>query len=453
MNELSAPYLLMAVLLPGLIALLLRARVEPRLTGGVVRIVTLIVLGLTIAARLEIRDASDVLVDPWARALGAPILLMDGLSALLLPFVAAMFAFVALVTPRTNRTPGFVRRFLAIEALSVASFACVDPVLLTLLWGGTAFIAWRVLRSTGAQGAARVFAVYMGSSTALLAAGVALGQLAPTVAAVLILIAVAIRKGIFPFHSWSPAFFNHMPLAGAVLFTAPQVGAYVALRVAIPLASDALLWGLGLLALLTTAYAAALAVVQSDARRTFGWVFLSQSALVFAGLDSGSIISLAGGLAIWFSNGLALAGFGMTLAALEARRGKLSLDRHAGGYENTPLLAACFLLLGLSSVGFPGTLGFVGEEALMDGAVGEHPRVGVMVMIATVLNSIVVLRTYFVLFCGQKVPPDPDKRLRWREHLGFVLLAGLLVLGGLYPQPFLAEREAVAEVILSLRGP
>jgi ABC-type dipeptide/oligopeptide/nickel transport system ATPase component len=33
------------------------------------------------------------------------------------------------------------------------------------------------------------------------------------------------------------------------------------------------------------------------------------------------------------------------------------------------LLAVCFLLTGLASVGFPGTLGFVGSEMLVDGAV------------------------------------------------------------------------------------
>ena len=40
-----------------------------------------------------------------------------------------------------------------------------------------------------------------------------------------------------------------------------------------------------------------------------------------------------------------------------------------GLYEHTPGLAALFLVTGLASIGFPGTVGFVGAELLVDGIV------------------------------------------------------------------------------------
>ena len=57
------------------------------------------------------------------------------------------------------------------------------------------------------------------------------------------------------------------------------------------------------------------------------------------------------------------------LRALEARYGRLSLDGFHGLYQHSPALAVGFLLTGLASVGFPGTLGFVSTELLVDGAV------------------------------------------------------------------------------------
>jgi hypothetical protein len=113
-----------------------------------------------------------------------------------------------------------------------------------------------------------------------------------------------------------------------------------------------------------------------------------------------------------------------------------------------PIVASCFLVFGLASVGFPGTLGFVGQELLVDGAVTSHPHVGLGVAIATALNGICVVRMYFALFCGARDRSTEPQRIRPREALGFATLAALLVVGGLLPRPFLDSRaRAAAEVL------
>jgi NADH-quinone oxidoreductase subunit M len=182
--------------------------------------------------------------------------------------------------------------------------------------------------------------------------------------------------------------------------------------------------------------------------------FMSQSALVMAGLDSEHEIGLAGGLALWISSSLALAGFTMTLAALEARRGTLSLKRWEGAYRSTPLLGICFLVFGLTSVGFPGTLGFIGEEALAHGAFEDAPHRGALVLFASALNGITVMRFYFALFGG---PPPLRARARWiertrpRERVSVLVLSSLLLAGGLFPAPFLESRVRAARALLSKR--
>ena len=126
---------------------------------------------------------------------------------------------------------------------------------------------------------------------------------------------------------------------------------------------------------MTAVYAASMALVQREARRFFCYLFLSHSALVLVGLEMVTPIGLTGALCVWLSSCLALSGFGLTLRALEARCGRLSLAGFQGHYEHTPNLAMCFVLTGLASVGFPGTFGFVGTELLVDGAVEAYPHV------------------------------------------------------------------------------
>jgi len=142
----------------------------------------------------------------------------------------------------------------------------------------------------------------------------------------------------------------------------------------------------------------------------------------------------------------------MTLSALEARRGALSLRAPAGGFDKMPLLAASFLLLGLASVGFPGTLGFVGSEALVEGAVEQSPWVGVAVILATACNGITVMRAYLLLFCGARAAGGEAQRLRPRERAAFLGLVALLLAGGLFPGPLLASRHHAAESILRVRA-
>ena len=48
-----------------------------------------------------------------------------------------------------------------------------------------------------------------------------------TVGLWLIVIAALLRKGIFPFHAWLPEVFDRGRLGPAILFNAPQVGAYM----------------------------------------------------------------------------------------------------------------------------------------------------------------------------------------------------------------------------------
>jgi NADH-quinone oxidoreductase subunit M len=94
-------------------------------------------------------------------------------------------------------------------------------------------------------------------------------------------------------------------------------------------------------------------------------------------------------------------GIARCVLVLEARRGRLDLSTYHGGYERMLVLAISFLSLELACTGFPGTLGFVGQELLVNGAVDAFPVMGLAVVVTSALTGLPVVRMSFSLFCGR----------------------------------------------------
>ena len=386
---------------------------------------------------------------------GRDLLVLDQLSAPLLPLSALLYLLTTLATLRSK-----VRRFsftsmLASLAIVLATLSCREP------WGVIALLSvgtvplYLELKDRGKP--TRVYVLHMALFVVMLVAGwtmVAIegAQRVHSLWAVLpLVIAVLIRSGIAPLHCWMTDLFEHATFGRALLFVTPMLGAYAAVRLVLPIAPDHVLRGMGLLSLATALYAAGMALVQREARRFFCYIFLSHSALVLVGLDSASPIGLTGALCVWLSVGLSLAGFGLTLRALEARHGRLSLAAYHGVYEHTPALAICFLLTGMASVGFPGTFGFLGTELLVDGVVQAYPFTGAAVVLAAALNGIAVLKAYFLLFTGTRHVSTVPLGISLRERVAVLTLAALILGGGLYPQPGVASRHQAAAELLKER--
>src|SRR5262249_31541816 len=174
--------------------------------------------------------------------------------------------------------------------------------------------------------------------------------------------AILVRCGTVPAHCWLTDWFEHASLGIALLNVIPLGGVYAAVRLVLPIGPGWVLRSIGLVSIATAVYAAGMATVQRETRRFFAYLFLSQSSLVLVGMELHTEMSMCGSLCIWYSVILSLGGFGMTLRALEARFGRLALTDYHGLYEHSPTLAVFFLLTGLASVGFPGTVGFIAND-------------------------------------------------------------------------------------------
>jgi NADH-quinone oxidoreductase subunit M len=438
-----------------------RVDVERLRRMAVVSAIAMVIAALVIAVSPSLRDFSiRTSALTWAQG-GEDLIRIDTLSGALLPFAAGLWLLTVAVTPRAALDRRGLRRTALATLLTVASFLTESAVALLLLSAISVWIFLSALGDPAHQYQRRVVAVYLGASTLLFAVGVALlvgpgirNTTIETAAMWLIVMAALVRKGIVPFHAWVPEVFDHGRLGPAILFNAPQVGAYMTVVLIVPRASPEMLRTIALLALVTAVHGAALALVQRSARRACGYLFMSQSALVMAGLDCTSVTALTGGLLVWLSAGLAFAGLARCVLVLEARRGRLDLTSHHGGYERMPVLAISFLAMGLACTGFPGTLGFIGQELLVDGAVDAFPVMGFAVVITSALTGLAVLRMYFSLFCGRSdVQAHPSLRLglRPREAWTFVALVIALIGLGLAPRPLVDSRFDASEEILRLR--
>jgi len=358
------------------------------------------------------------------------------------PFVDLLVALVAIgLAPVASHAPATLRAILRVIALALCVRAFDSHAAIAVAWVLQIVVAFAEIRRLGAEAGdpslARGFAVYHGVSIASLGIGTAaFASGDPALGVAAWLVAIAIREAALPFHSWLPALMAKAPLGLVVALVAPQTGVCAQLGVLSEHAGGELAHGFALVGVVTSVIGAAVGLVQVEARRAAAWLAISQTGLVAFGLENVSEVGRAGAVLSWQVMALSLSGFTMTIAALEARRGPLSLQEHGGSFARTPRMAVAFLFLGFASVALPLTLGFVAEDLLVQGSIDEFPQIGLAVICATALNGVNVMRCFFVLFSGTRRHIGEHDLTR-REAVSLTVVMAILLLGGLAPRVFL----------------
>ncbi len=461
MSELHFPWLELAIALPIIGSLVTWGIKAKRYCRSVAIATAALCLLSCVGAWLDLGLIHQFqAVDRWdlGRTLtGQTFFVIDELSGPLLPLAALMVLLIVATTQSTKTKRFSYSSTLASAAILLATLSCKHS------WGIVFFLSAGVLpplfelRRRGRP--TFVFASHMVVFVVMLVIGMMLVDYFGTsnklsfVVILPLLIAVLIRCGIAPVHCWMTDLFEHASLGGALLFVCPMIGEYAAIRLVLPIAPEWALRWLGILSLITTVYAAGMALIQLESRRFFCYLFLSHTSLVLVGLESLTPLGLAGGLCVWLSSSMSLVGLGLTLRAIEARDGRLALDVYHGLYDRVPFLAVMFLMTGLASVGFPGTFGFVGTEILIDGAIQRYPHVGIAVVVALALNGIAIVKVYMRIFTGRRVTPGVSLAGHWSERWGLVALGLLIIGGGIFPQPGIASRyHAAGEIFREMKS-
>jgi NADH-quinone oxidoreductase subunit M len=274
-------------------------------------------------------------------------------------------------------------------------------------------------------------------------------------------LAFAIKVPIFPFHTWLPDAHVEAPTAGSVLLAGVllKMGTYGFLRFALPFFPAVALHPtvratVVTLALIGIVYGGLVAMVQPDFKKLIAYSSVAHLGFVMLGIWALTVPSVQGAMLITINHGISTGALFFLVGMLYERRHSRLLEAFGGIARVVPLLATALMIVSLSSIGLPGTNGFVGEFLVL---VGSFPAYPVATLVAA--TGVIVAAMYLlpalqrVLFNPLDKPENERMRdLSWREAAVLLPLIACIVWVGVYPRPLLRRMEPAArQLVLQVR--
>jgi NADH-quinone oxidoreductase subunit M len=468
----SPLHLLYLLPLLGIVAIV--ARAPARLTSLLCVVATLLLSGylcLTMGAGDHFAFVQSV---PWLEIPGFARITfsvgLDGMNAPLVLLTALVSLAALLMVPvGVVRAPEYFGCMLAIIAGLFGAFVSTD-LFFIYLFHELALIPTFLMIGIWGNGSKRVgvavqMAIYLlFGSLVLLAAIIGLMAVLPPEARTTELLALrstlmamppgpesqqwlyplfvvgfGVLVGLFPFHSWAPRGYAAAPAPVAMLHAGvlKKFGLYGLLRVVVGWFPDGaaywdtLLYGLIAGNLIVLGYSA---ISQRRLDMTLGYSSVMHMGYLFLGLMAATHQAQTGAIVLMVGHGLSVAGLYAVAGSLQRRVGSLDYGELGGLGRRLPALAFVFSLFALASIGLPGLANFPGELLIFFGSWEELPYLTATALFGVLLSTIYMLRATRYVFFGKMIERSFDASPNtWRETVGFVVLAGALVVFGFAP--------------------
>ncbi len=423
----------------------------------------------------------------WLPALGATYHLgVDGISVLLilLTTVITLISVVSAYGAVEKRPREFFALLLALEAGMLGTFMALDLLLFYVFWEAMLIPMYLLIGVWGGQrriyAAVKFFLYTMAGSVLMLVAILwlyfqhksvmgagsfdldALYRLPIAAAAqtwmfLAFAFAFAIKVPMFPFHTWLPDAHVEAPTAGSVILAAVllKMGTYGFLRFAIPLFPSASAhfapWIAGL-ALVGIIYGALVAMVQPDLKKLVAYSSVSHLGFCMLGMYAMNSQGMAGAMLQMLNHGVSTGALFLLVGVVYERRHTRLISDFGGLWKPLPVYASIFLVVTLSSIGLPGTNGFVGEFLVLLGAFRAHPAWGAIAASGVILSAVYMLWMFQRVMFGPVTHPENEKLadLSLRERLVFAPILILIFWMGVMPQPFLDRMQPSLDATLRL---
>jgi NADH-quinone oxidoreductase subunit M len=423
----------------------------------------------------------------WFPALGARYHLgVDGISSLLvlLTTVTTLLAIVSSYTAVSKRTRDYYALLLALETGMLGTFLSLDLLLFYVFWEAMLIPMYLLIGVWGGQrriyAAVKFFLYTMAGSVLMLVAilwlyfhhrevtGIATFDLEafyrlPLTAAnqtwlfLAFAVAFAIKVPMFPFHTWLPDAHVEAPTAGSVILAAVllKMGTYGFLRFAIPLFPTASAfftpWIVGL-ALVGIVYGALVAMVQPDLKKLVAYSSVSHLGFSMLGLYAMNAQGFAGSMLQMINHGISTGALFLLVGVIYERRHTRMISDFGGLWKPLPVFASVFLIVMLSSIGLPGTNGFVGEFLVLLGAFRARTLWAVVAATGVILSAVYMLWMFQRVVFGPVTHAENEKLadLSFRERLVFAPLVLLIFAIGFFPQPFIDRMQPALDRTLQI---
>ncbi|QIT35973.1 complex I subunit 4 family protein [Wolbachia endosymbiont of Brugia pahangi] len=248
----------------------------------------------------------------------------------------------------------------------------------------------------------------------------------------------AIKVPMVPFHTWLPDAHVQSPTSGSVVLAGLliKMGGYGFLRFSIPMLPQASFHFANFIIVLSAIaviYASLVAFAQDDIKKLIAYSSIAHMGIVTAGLFSFCEEGVLGAIFQMISHGLISSALFLCVGMLYTRTGTLKISKYFGIVNTMPKFGFMFILFSMSSVGLPGTSGFIGEFLAM---VGMFKSIGFFtgfIALGTILSAVYMLNLCKQTIWGVSYSKLLNNRLDRIEFFILVLLAVLVILLGFYP--------------------
>ncbi len=475
----------------GALALVLLPRGEPRQHRAIAFLVSLVTffasLGLWFGfdTRPSAPEFQFEQFVPWIPSFGIGYHVgIDGVALLLVMLTTVLGPIVILSAFKAieDRVKEFMIAMLVLETAMIGTFAALDLVLFYVFWETILVPMYLLIGVWGSQNrlyATVKFFVYTFAASVLMLLAILyvyfhdggtfdyvearrVLKVTPEAGRWLFLafaLAFAVKVPMFPLHTWLPDAHTEAPTAGSVVLAGVllKMGTFGFFRYAMPLFPEAALeyrHAIAVLAVVGILYGALMSFVQTDMKRLVAYSSVSHLGFVMLGLVALSAEGLTGGVYQMLNHGVSTGALFLLVGILYERRHTRLISEYGGIAKQVPWIATVFVIVTLSSIGLPGTNGFVGEFLILSGT--WLSRMGFSAVFATLAAIGVILGAVYMLLLVERVffgtiRNEHNRHLPDLSVREWFVLAPMLVLiaaMGLAPQPFLAPaRPAVDRLV------
>jgi NADH-quinone oxidoreductase subunit M len=194
--------------------------------------------------------------------------------------------------------------------------------------------------------------------------------------------------------------------------------------------------------------------VQPNAKRLVAYTSVAHLGFAILGIFAFNLQGIQGALLLMIAHGLATPMLFFLLGMLYERRHSYEIEDFGGLAATVPLFAIMLVIAALSTIGLPGTSGFVAEFLVLLGTFRAEPY------IALIATTGVIFAAYYMLPMVQRTifnaVDKPANRhmpdLNARELTILVPLVVLILFIGVYPRPVLDRMEPSAARLVEYVG-
>ena len=254
-------------------------------------------------------------------------------------------------------------------------------------------------------------------------------------------IAFAIKIPMFPVHTWLPDAHVQAPTAGSMILAGIllKMGGYGMIRFLLammPHVSEFFANFVFALSVIAIIYASLVALVQTDMKKLIAYSSVAHMGIVTIGLFTANAKGVQGAMIQMISHGIVSAALFFCVGILYDRLHTKEIAQYGGVVEKMPLFAALFMVCTMSSIGLPGTSGFIGEFLVLMGVYPVSNLVTILAAIGVVLGAAYMLwlyrRVMFGPISNNKI--NNFKDINCIESTILIILVVLTIAFGIYPK-------------------